>query len=100
MSNVVWFISYKLKEGVSAEDFLTASEKCNNEVLSRQKGFISWDILRDGDTWVDLVKWETAEDAKNGETAGAGNPAALEFYSFINMSTCKQQLYSVVTNKI
>ena len=95
MSHAVWFISYKLKKNVSEEAFLLASEKCNKEVLSKQKGFISWDVLRDGDTWVDLVKWETEEDAKNGETAGANNPAAQEFYSFINMNSCKLQLYCV-----
>ena len=95
MSNAFWFISYKLKKGVSVQDFLLASEKCHAEVLSKQKGFISWEVLRDGDTWVDLVKWETAEDAKNGETAGANNPISHEFYSFINMSSCKLKLYSI-----
>lgn len=95
MSNAIWFISYKLKKNASVEDFLIASEKCNSEVLSKQKGFISWEVLRDGDTWVDLVRWETAEDAKAAETAGAGNPASQEFYSFINMISCKLNLYSV-----
>ena len=95
MVNAIWFISYKLKKGASVEDFLRASEKCHDEVLSKQKGFISWDVLRDGDTWVDLVKWETVEDAKNGETAGANNPTSREFYSFINMISCKLQLYTV-----
>ena len=95
MSNAVWLISFKLKKGVSEEDFLFASKKCHDEVLSKQKGFISWEVFREGDTWVDLVKWETIEDAKNGETAGAGNPAAKVFYSFINMSTCRLQLYSL-----
>lgn len=95
MSNAIWFISFHLKKNVAVEDFLLASKKCHDEVLSKQKGFISWDVLRDGDTWVDLVKWETVEDAKNGETAGAKNPAAREFYSFINMNTCKLQLYTV-----
>lgn len=95
MSNAIWFISYKLKKAASVEDFLIASKKCHDEVLSKQKGFISWEVLRDGDTWVDLVTWETADDAKNGETAGANNPVAREFYSFINMNSCKLQLYSV-----
>ena len=95
MPNAIWFISFKLKKDVSEEAFLLASEKCHNEVLSKQKGFISWEVLRDGDTWVDMVRWETAEDAKNGETAGASNPAALDFYSYINMSTCKTRLYTV-----
>ena len=95
MPNAVWFISFKLKKDVSEEQFLRASEKCHNEVLSKQKGFISWEVLRDGDTWVDLVRWETPEDAKNGETAGAANPAAHEFYACINMSSCKTRLFSV-----
>ncbi|MHC5216477.1 hypothetical protein ACYSNR_07400 [Enterococcus sp. LJL128] len=95
MSKAIWFITYTLKENVSIEDFLLASKSCNDEVLSKQKGFISWKVLRDGDTWVDLVEWETAEDAKNGETAGGNNPAAREFYSFINMKSCKLQLFSV-----
>lgn len=95
MPNAVWFISYKLKKGASVEDFLVASKKCHDEVLSKQSGFISWEVLRDDDTWVDLVKWETAEDAKKGETAGAKNPAAREFYSYINMNSCKLQLYTV-----
>jgi hypothetical protein len=95
MPNTVWFISYKLKKDVSVEDFLLASEKCHNEVLSKQNGFISWEVLLDGDTWVDLVKWETVEDAKNGETAGATNPASHEFYSFIDFNSLKNQVYSL-----
>ena len=95
MSNAVWFISFKLKKGVSVEDFLRASKRCHDEVLSKQKGFISWEVLRDGDTWVDIVKWETVEDAKNGETAGQSNPAAHEFYACLNMNSCKMQLFTV-----
>ena len=95
MSETVWFISYKLVKGASEENFLISSEKVHDEVLSKQKGFISWEVLQDGDTWVDLVVWETADDAKKAETAGAKNPAAREFYSYIDMSTCTNQIYSV-----
>lgn len=95
MSNVMWLITYKLKKEVSEEDFLEALKKCKSEVLSKQKGFISWEALHDGETWIDAVKWETSEDAKKGETAGAGNPAAKEFYSFIDMKSCKLQRYAI-----
>lgn len=95
MSNAVWLISFKLKKGVLVEDFLLASEKCHNEVLSKQKGFISWEVLRDEDTWVDLVKWETIEDAKSAETAGQSNPAAHEFYACLNMNSCKMQTFTL-----
>ena len=96
MKNAVWFISYKLKKGMSVEDFLIASEKCNNEVLSKKKGFISWEVLVDGDTWVDSVTWETMEDALNAESNdGEKEPAALEFYAFIDFKTIKMKAYSV-----
>ncbi len=95
MKNAIWLISYELEKGTSEEEFLVASKRCHDEVLSKQKGFISWDVLRDGDTWIDFVKWETAEDAKNGETAGAGDPASNAFYGFMNMNTCTLKLYTV-----
>jgi len=96
MANAVWFISYKLVKGASAEDFLLASKKCHDEVLSKKKGFISWKLLADGDTWVDLVTWETMEDAVNAEKDdGNPHPAAQEFYSFINFSSLKMRAYSV-----
>jgi len=96
MSNAVWFISYKLKKGASVQDFLIASEKCNNEVLSKKKGFISWKVLQSGDTWVDLVTWETMADAVDAEKdSGETHPAATEFYSFINFNSLKMQAYSV-----
>ena len=96
MSKAVWFISYKLKKGASVPDFLLASKKCNDEVLSKKKGVISWQVLVKDDTWVDLVTWKTMEDAKNAEKDdGKPNPVAQEFYSFINFNSLKHQLYSV-----
>ena len=96
MSNAVWFISYKLVKGASVPDFLAASEKTHNEVLSRKKGFISWKVLAEGDTWVDLVTWETMDDAINAEKGdGETNPVAEKFYSFINFNSIKSKIYSV-----
>ena len=95
MQNAIWFISYKLVEGSSVPDFLLAQEKCCNEVLSKKPGFISWQVLTAGDTWVDLVTWDTMEHAQNSEKGGDVNPAALEFYSFIDFGTLKHQCYSV-----
>jgi len=96
MSKAVWFISYKLVEGASVPDFLLAQENCNNEVLSKQKGFVSWEVLADGDLWVDLVTWETMDDAINAESNdGDINPIAQKFYSFIDPNSLKPQVFSV-----
>jgi hypothetical protein len=96
MPNAVWFISYKLIEGASVPDFLLASKKCNDEVLSKKPGFISWKVLVDGDMWVDLVTWETMDDAIKAENDdGDVNPIAQEFYSFIDPNTLNTQCFSV-----
>jgi len=97
--NAIWFISYKLKKDASVSEFLVAQEECNNEVLSKKKGFVSWQVLRNGDTWVDLCTWETMEDAVNAETDdGAPNPVAQKFYSFINFNSLSHKVYSVEKN--
>jgi len=46
---------------------------------------------------VDLISWETLEDAKNFEASGGGeeNPLALKFYSFINLMSCKTRYYTI-----
>jgi len=95
MSNAIWFISYKLDEGASVADFLLASKNCHDKVLSKKKGFISWKLLAEGDTWVDLVTWETMEDAINAEKGGDSDPVAEKFYSFIDFKSLKMQAYSV-----
>ena len=96
MSNAVWFLSYQLKQGASVPEFLLASEACSKEVLSKRKGFLSWKQLLHGDTWVDLVTWETMEDAVHAEqNEGEPHPAAQTFYSFIEFSSLNMQAYSV-----
>ncbi|MCL2397372.1 MAG: hypothetical protein FWC93_04825 [Defluviitaleaceae bacterium] len=96
MSNAVFYCSFKLKQGASVPDFLMAAEKLNNEYISKQKGYISWKQLVDGDTWLDFLTFETMEDVKNFE-AGAGNGGELAqaFYSFINFNTIKQHYFTI-----
>jgi len=97
MSNAVWSISYKLVEGASVPDFLRASEACSREALSKNPGFISWKQLKNEDTWVDFVTWETMEDAIRAEKMeGEPNAAAQAFYAFIDFSSIHMQAFSVV----
>lgn len=61
----------------------------------KAKGYIAWQQLRDGDTWVDSLTWETAEDAIAFETSGGGGELAERFYSFINLMSCKTRLHTL-----
>jgi heme-degrading monooxygenase HmoA len=95
MTTVSFHNSYKLKKGALIPDFLLAVENLNNEYISKQKGYISFELLSDGDTWADTTKFETLEDAENFAKCGTSNEFAQKFYSFINLNSCKSNLYSI-----
>ncbi|MCL2248825.1 MAG: hypothetical protein FWC13_06110 [Oscillospiraceae bacterium] len=96
MSNAVFYCSFKLRNGADVSDFLQAAEALNNEYISKQKGYISWKQLSDGETWADFLTFETMEDVKNFEnnSVNAGELSA-KFYSFINLNSCVVKYYSV-----
>jgi hypothetical protein len=98
MSNVIFSNTYKLKEGVSVPDFLHAVEKLIKEHVSKQKGYVSFQLLAEGDTWADSVTFETM-DTLNAFLKSSQNDRtelAEKFYSFLNFDTCKSSIYSVV----
>ena len=96
MSNAVYFVTYKLKKGASVSDFLQASEKLNNEHISKQKGYVSWKQLYDGKTWADMCTFETMDDLEAFKEASSNpNELAKKFYSYINMLSCKVKFFSV-----
>lgn len=89
MAKAVWNFSFKLKKGVTQEDFIWATQKLHDEIISKAKGFISWEQYLQGDTWTDLVFWETPEDAENGTTVAEGSELSKNFYAMIQMNTCR-----------
>jgi len=95
MPNVIFFNSYKLKKGESVPDFLLAAEKLNKEYISKQKGYISFKIAADGDTWADFTTFETMDDAKNFAQASDPSGLAEQFYSFLNINSCITRFFAV-----
>ena len=95
MSKVVFFNTYKLKKGVSVSDFLLAVEKLNEGYISKQKGYISFELMVDGETWADATAFETMEDAKSFAEASSPNELTERFYSFLNFSACKSHFFTV-----
>jgi len=93
----VFYCSYKLVKGASVPDFLLASEKLNNEHISKQKGYISWQQLVDGDTWLDFCTFATMDDVKTfaSNSEKEINPLAEKFYSFIDMASCKAHFFTI-----
>jgi len=96
MSNSVYFCSCKLKKDTSIPDFLLAAEKLNNEYISKQKGYISWKQLVDGELWLDLVTFETMEDVKNFvESSNTPNEFSEKYFSLVDLNSCTEHFFSV-----
>lgn len=95
MSNVIMFISFSLVKGASVPDFLEVSEKLHSEFMSKQKGYISWKQLVDGETWADVLTWESMEDAQNVNEASCTNSLSHEYCSFIDLESIKTNFFTV-----
>jgi len=93
----IFFCQFKLKKTADPAEFLSAAKRLNDGYISKQPGYIGWQQLQDGDTWVDILKFDTMDNVKAFEANSAANPneLALEFYSYINMMSCKVRYYEV-----
>lgn len=95
MSNTIEFVSFKLKKGISIPNFLLVSEKFNEEFLSKQKGYISRNLLVDGKKWADYVLWETKEDVQNAMKIASQHASAREYLSCLNTFSCRSNFFSI-----
>jgi heme-degrading monooxygenase HmoA len=82
---VLELVIFKLNPGVSDEVFISALEATTKD-LERQPGFIRREARKDPDgTWVDLVYWQSrdqaleAMNASQGFTSMAAFAAAADF---------------------
>ena len=89
MAKAAWIFSYKLKNNISEEQFMELTQNLHDEIISKVKGFISWEHFLQKDIWTDFVLWETLEDAHNATKVGQGKDVTKDFYACIQMNTCK-----------
>jgi len=96
MAKAVFYNAYKLKKGTSIPEFMLAAEQLNKAYISQQKGYVSSKLAVDGETWADFTTFETMDDLNNFlELSRNPNELALQFYSFININSCKTHMFSV-----
>ncbi len=96
MAKTAWIFSYKLKKNVTDEQFIELTQKLHDEVISKAKGFISWEHYLQDKTWTDFVLWETEEEAQNATTIGKGKEVTENFYACIQMNTCRALISQLV----
>ena len=96
MAKTAWIFSYKLRKNVNEEQFIERTQRLHDEVISKAKGFISWEHYLQGDVWTDFVLWETEQDANDATKIGQGKEATENFYACIQMHTCRALISKLV----
>ncbi len=64
---IVEVVEYSLVAGVTDETYKAAQQKAKDEFLSKQPGFISWEVYKGDGSMLDVVKWESKEHADNAQ---------------------------------
>lgn len=74
-------ISYELAENISEEHLIKIAKQIINSWMSKQKGFIKWEIHKTKEnSYTDIVYWESEKDAKEAEKNMVNIPDANEWY--------------------
>lgn len=62
-------IRYKLALNVTEEQLLVAAKNIVDSWMSKQPGFISWQINKIDENYTDIVRWDSKESAAKAEKA-------------------------------
>lgn len=85
---VVELAQFKAKPGVSDTQVITASDEAHQGFLAKQRGYSKRELLKSSNgTWVDIVHWESIEDAQAAMNSFMGHPSTQAFGGVIDPST-------------
>src|SRR5512133_1211036 len=86
--NVLELVVYKVKEGVSRQQFLATNDAVSSWI-SNQPGFISRELAYDaeGDRWVDVIWWDTLEQAHAASELSMTSESCTPMFDLIDMES-------------
>ncbi len=82
-------IEFKLVDDVNEGVFLEAAEKVSNNFLKKQKGFVSRELLKSKDKWVDIIRWSSAKDAEDSNNNFMSQPDCISCAKLIDGASIK-----------
>jgi antibiotic biosynthesis monooxygenase (ABM) superfamily enzyme len=87
-TKVLELVVYKLHEGVSAEQFLGTNHAVSSWIR-QQPGIISRELVYDaeGDRWVDVIWWETLEQAQAASERSMTSASCSPMFALIDMDS-------------
>jgi hypothetical protein len=85
---VLELVVYKLNDGVSREQFLGTNDAVSTWI-SKQPGFVSRELAHDADAdrWVDVIWWETMENAHAAAELSQSSESCTPMFGMIDMES-------------
>ncbi len=85
---VLELVVYKLQQGVSREQFLGTNDAVSSWIR-QQPGFISRELVYDaeGDRWVDVIWWETLEQAQTASELSMTSESCAPMFALIDLES-------------
>lgn len=96
MARTIEIVTFRLKPGVTDEQFVEATQVMEREALGVLPGFLDRDTgpSQDGD-WVVVLHWESPEAAQNSMDKFLANPNTKPFMALVDEPTFKMKRYEL-----
>ncbi|MEO1520716.1 MAG: antibiotic biosynthesis monooxygenase family protein [Cyanobacteria bacterium J06633_2] len=94
-SIIVEVATFKLKEGITSDEFYAVDQAVETQHVSQQPGFISREsAVSDDNEWLVIVHWRSIEDAEASMASFSSAPATAEFMSKLEVDTMVMKRYT------
>lgn len=97
MAQALEIVIYKLKSNASEKAFLAASAEMEQKFARKQKGFVSRLFGKsDAGDWVDVVTWETMQDALQASESAMASPICAPMFGMLDETSVKMHHFTKV----
>jgi hypothetical protein len=98
MKNALEIVTFKIKDGVNVTDFLKAAAELEASFARKQEGFLSRTFARrEGNEWVDVIRWQTMADAEAAAKAAMESPACAPMFGMIDEPSVKMMHFEILS---
>ena len=95
LGTVIEVVTFKLKQGVTADEFRPLDKAVELQHVAKQPGFISRESAAGDDgEWLVIVHWRSVKDAEASMASFSSAPATKQFMSKIDANTMAMKRYT------
>jgi hypothetical protein len=93
---VIEIMTFRLRDTLDVDDFLAVDRRVQTEVAYQCPGLLRRTIARNGDRWLVLQIWGSADACADGADALASSTPFATFMAFVDPSTVSVERFGDV----